>query len=42
MMQHKKTIRGKLILVIMISCMTALAVAGGAFIVWSHIRSATI
>lgn len=37
MMQHKKTIRGKLILVIMISCMTALAVAGGAFIVWSHI-----
>lgn len=34
---ENKTIRDKLILVIMISCMTALAVAGGAFIVWSHV-----
>ena len=36
-MRYKKTIRDKVILVIMASCMTALVIAGGAFILWSHV-----
>ena len=36
-MRYKKTIREKVILVIMASCMTALVIAGGAFTLWSHV-----
>lgn len=35
--QKIKTIREKLILIIMSGCVVSLAIAGGAFIVWNHI-----
>jgi len=34
---ERRTIREKVILVIMISCLSVLAIAGGAFILWSHV-----
>ena len=34
---ESRTIRDKVILVIMISCLFVLAIAGGAFILWSHV-----